>query len=537
MIKSLLLDNKGRFVLASMLSATGSFIGLWLISFINQVVAKNNPYDSKHSIMLFAIAVIGFFIIGYAGQYSLNRLTTSLIYQLRSMLLSNVLATSHQQREKLGSHRIYATLTSDIASLSGALSSMPLVIFNLLTVVLCIVYLAYLSLGLLLIFVAVLIVALVTSAMVMSRGTFHLDKLRQHEDAMHYRFKALLEGEKELSLSHHRREHFMHQEATPVLADVRDTHMKAELYWSFSQCWATSVLFLAIGALVFGAPLLPELSQQTLMAFVIVVMYLVSPLSFVVNSMQVLARGKVAFSKINSLSLAIAPDLIETKTEVLDKQWQTLKITELGYQYCNNNDDYQFSLKPVTLSLNRGEVVYICGGNGSGKSTFIKTLLGLYKASSGTVQLDNQLISEAHLSDYQSQFSCIFVDFYLFDSVLNAQGEVADNQEVEHYLEKLKLQHKVQAKDGQLSTTKLSQGQRKRLALLHSYIQDAPIVVFDEWAADQDPTFRAFFYHQLLPQLKAQNKLVIAVTHDDEYFHLADKLIKFNEGQGTQCNN
>jgi putative ATP-binding cassette transporter len=102
------------------------------------------------------------------------------------------------------------------------------------------------------------------------------------------------------------------------------------------------------------------------------------------------------------------------------------------------------------------------------------------------------------------------------------------------YLSQLQLNHKVQVKDGTLSTTELSQGQRKRLALLAAYLEDRPIYVFDEWAADQDPHFKEIFYRQLLPELKARGKALLVISHDDRYYHLADRLIKIDYGQVVQ---
>jgi putative ATP-binding cassette transporter len=98
-------------------------------------------------------------------------------------------------------------------------------------------------------------------------------------------------------------------------------------------------------------------------------------------------------------------------------------------------------------------------------------------------------------------------------------------------LKRLHLDHKVQVNDGAFSTRDLSQGQRKRLALVVAYLEDRPFYVFDEWAADQDPAFKDVFYQVLLPDLRARGKTVLAISHDDRYFHLADRRIKLEDGQ------
>ena len=80
------------------------------------------------------------------------------------------------------------------------------------------------------------------------------------------------------------------------------------------------------------------------------------------------------------------------------------------------------------------------------------------------------------------------------------------------------------------STTHLSHGQRQRLALLGAYLEDRPIYVFDEWAANQEPQFRNIFYRQILPELKARGKLAVVISHDDRYFDVADRLIRLTSG-------
>ena len=84
--------------------------------------------------------------------------------------------------------------------------------------------------------------------------------------------------------------------------------------------------------------------------------------------------------------------------------------------------------------------------------------------------------------------------------------------------------------DGRFSTLDLSTGQRKRLAMVAALLDDKPIYIFDEWAADQDPGFRRYFYEGLLGELKARGKTVLAVTHDDRYFGVADRVVKRGEG-------
>jgi putative ATP-binding cassette transporter len=173
------------------------------------------------------------------------------------------------------------------------------------------------------------------------------------------------------------------------------------------------------------------------------------------------------------------------------------------------------------------------GGNGSGKSTLAKLIAGLYAPESGNVRWDGEPLTEQTTDAYRQLFSAVFSDFYLFERILGLQLDNLDER-AQQYLEKLQLEHKVQVNEGVLSTLELSQGQRKRLALLTAYLEDRSIYLFDEWASDQDPFFREIFYKQILLELKQRGKTVLVISHDDRYFHLADQLIKLEYGQRVE---
>jgi putative ATP-binding cassette transporter len=207
-----------------------------------------------------------------------------------------------------------------------------------------------------------------------------------------------------------------------------------------------------------------------------------------------------------------------------------LELVDIKHTYHREKEDDSFTLGPIRMSFQPGEIVYLVGGNGSGKSSLAKVITGLYTPASGTIRLNGRPINETNRDDYRQLFSAVFADFYLFDNLLGAPNLDLDAQARE-YLGLLHLEHKVKVKDGVLSTTQLSSGQRKRLALLSAYLEDRPFYLFDEWASDQDPLFKDIFYTQLLPDLKARNKTVLVITHDDRYFHLADRIIKLDYGK------
>jgi len=237
----------------------------------------------------------------------------------------------------------------------------------------------------------------------------------------------------------------------------------------------------------------------------------------------------VALNKIRALE-----GEMQTVDEALDTisptQVRSLVCRQVTHTYYREREDGHFTLGPIDLSLNAGEVVFITGGNGSGKTTLALLLTGLYRPESGDIMLDEQVSSSNDNHHYRQHFSAIFTDFCLFENLFDGDDPHLVKQ-AQDYLVHLQLDHKVKIEEGKLTTLALSTGQRKRLALLSAYLDDRPCYLFDEWAADQDPVFKHFFYTRILPDLRKRGKLLIVISHDDAYFGLADRLIRIEHGK------
>jgi putative ATP-binding cassette transporter len=245
-----------------------------------------------------------------------------------------------------------------------------------------------------------------------------------------------------------------------------------------------------------------------------------------------LNKANIALQKINSLNLGLASNLeVEVNTLPVATNFPAkLEMQQIIHTYRGEKAEVNFTLGPINLSLYPEEIVFLIGGNGSGKSTIAKLMTSLYIPDSGNITFANQVVNESNHEWYRQQFSVIFSDFYLFDQLIDLDSGELDNK-AQEYLIKLQLDHKVTVKNGKLSTTALSQGQRKRLALLNAYLEDRQVYIFDEWASDQDPLFKNLFYNQFLPELKSRGKTVVVISHDDQYFHVADRTIKLDYGQ------
>lgn len=502
-----------------------------LIALISRVIAQG----LTQSLDVVAIAFVGLVLVALSAsvtsQIMLIRLAQGAIFQLRLSLSRQILSTELAHLEKLGASRLLATLTDDVQAVSDAVRLVPFLCIDMAIVAGCLSYIIWLSWQIFFLVVLLTIAALGSCRWLLKTGQKWLAKARDEQDTLFKHFRTVTDGTKELKLHYRRRQAFLQEDLQHSAATYRYYNTRGLTLFAMTSSWGKLIFFFAIGFVLFALPRLITLSPQTLSGYVLTFTYLMLPMDNLVNSLPVLGRAGVALKKIDSLGISLA-DRAETVTtpDPIRQQWKELRLNAVTHTYQTEQDDRGFAVGPIDLALHPGELVFIVGGNGSGKSTLAKLLLGLYLPTSGDITFDGQIIDDQNREWYRQHFAVVFADFFLFDRLLGLDRDDLDTAAAA-YLHRLRLDHKVGVNQGKLSTTSLSQGQRKRLTLLTAYLEQRPIFLFDEWAADQDPVFKDVFYTELLPQLRTQGKTILCISHDDHYFHLADRIIKLDYGQ------
>jgi putative pyoverdin transport system ATP-binding/permease protein len=468
-------------------------------------------------------------ITGLGSQFMLIQLAQDSIHDLRMSLSARILAAPLARIEELGASKLLATLTDDVAMLSNTIAVIPFLCIDLAIIASCLTYLAALSGPVFLVTIVMMIISIVIVQIAIAKANNLFYGAREENDRLLKHFRSITEGIKELKLNRQRQNDFLNNELQTSADISRTRNIKGLRIFALTAIVGQVIFFAILGVLIFGLKGVLTLNPATLSAYVLTLTYLMTPLQNMVQRLPMLVRANVAIKKIESMGLSLAESSEIPMAEKTPLQGvQSLELSQINHSY--KGSDGSFHLGTIDLKFTENQLVFIVGGNGSGKSTLAKILTGLYAAEKGDVKLNGQGITNENRDWYRQHFAVVFVDFYLFEKLLGMNPATVD-AEANKYLELLQIAHKVQIKDGHLSTVDLSQGQRKRLALLTAYLDDRPIYLFDEWAADQDPVFRDIFYRELLPALKRRGKMIFAISHDDRYFHLADRVIKLDYGQ------
>jgi len=400
----------------------------------------------------------------------------------------------------------------------------------------CLIYLGWLSWPILLGVIGFIIVGVLSYQIPLRKGTQRYVIVREEWDKLFKHFQAITTGVKEMKLHNERREAFLSKALYPTAASLRKHAMIGHLMFVGANSYGQTLFFILIGLILFISHNMPGINAQTLIGYTLVILYMMTPLQMILTLIPNLANASVSMRKVEKLGLTLHES---GASEEIPRQltagasWKSVELLGVTHTYHREGEPNGFLLGPIDLTLEPGELLFITGGNGSGKTTLAKLLLSLYVPEEGEIYLDGKVVTDETREQYRQLFSVVFSDFYLFESLFGLDSVHLDAN-ARKYLAQLQLDHKVKVEEGALSTIELSQGQRKRLALLTAYLEDRPIYLFDEWAADQDPLFKEIFYHQLLPELKAKGKALIVISHDDRYYHVADQVIKLDSGKLQQ---
>ena len=467
-----------------------------------------------------------------ASELVLNYVGQGAVLNLRMKMSRKILETPMRHLEKIGSPRLYATLTEDVMSISGAILLLPLLAINTAVTLGCLGYLGWLSFNILSVVLLFMFFGVISYQIMLRRSIRYQRRAREESDVLFKHFRSLNDGTKELKIHRNRRDSFISLLSSSA-DSLRRLNLKAVAIMISAASWGQVLFFVLIIFVLFFLPSHDDFSLPVQAGAVLTILYMITPLTITMNSLPMLSRASVSLDKVEMLGLSL--DAHKDKGELpaapasLD-QWRKLELIDISHTYPGEREDETFTLGPMRLDFRPGEMVFITGGNGSGKTTLVKLITGLYVPEAGEIHLDGVPVTTVTRDAYRQLFSVVFSDFHLFESLLGVAGPKLDEQAL-HYLKQLHLSNKVRVKDGKLSTTELSHGQRKRLALLTAYLENRPVYIFDEWAADQDPQFKEIFYYDLLPALKARGKTVLVISHDDRFYHMADRVIKLDYGQ------
>ncbi|HEE9627399.1 TPA: multidrug ABC transporter permease/ATP-binding protein [Campylobacter coli] len=512
-ILELLKQNKFKFISFLIFSFITSAVGVLTLVFINDYLLKNTQ---NIPILYFIALLIVFFFSSTIVELGLSVFGQNFIFKMQRRVVKQILDTPLLKVAKVGKARILASLGSDVRNISFGLLRLPDFLQSSILILCTSVYLCYLSPQIFTLCAIWIIVVFTINNFLMMKVYAYFRKARENDDALQNNYQNILDGHKELLINRYRAKLYYEDEFESNARSKKKNSTLGNLFNNLSSNFTNVALLALVGVEFYLALEFKWASVAEATTIALSILFLRTPLVSMIGSFPTLLLAKIALDKIAKLELDDYKEHFE-KTNFI-KDWRQISFKNTSFSYDDN-----FHLNPVNLDLKKGELIFLIGKNGSGKSTFCMLLTGLFKPSEGEIFVDDMKIDDDNLDVYRSLVSAVFSDFHLFTKTL-AKEKFADEEKIASWLKFLELKGKTRVEDHELVLTKLSTGQKKRLAMLIALLEERDILVLDEWAADQDPVFRRFFYKKLLPLLKEQGKTIFAITHDDAYFDSADRI-------------
>lgn len=500
---------------------------LGVINTAAENASSEGPSNLRYMLMFLVILAIYNISQRYIFIITTNEVE-NIIHAYRGRIVDLVRHCDLDAIESIGKPFIFAATTRQPQVISQTAGPTVLALQSLILIFFIMIYMAILSMWAFYVTIGVMGLSILLYQRKMGETNKDLHDAAEKENVLFEGLTDVVDGFKEVRI-HTKRSNALAAFIESISSEVTKIKVRVDVHLSVLFVFAQTAFYVLAATLVFVLPMAGEAYSEELLKTVTVVLFLMGPISSVVGASNNLAAANAA-----------CEDMIKLETNLIEAAREDpfhgnerpavkeIQLENVSYSFKDRNDQVVFTMGPSDLTVKSGELLFISGGNGSGKSTLMKLLVGLYKPQTGRILLDGKPVSNDNLEDYQSLYTTIFFDFHLFPRTF---GIHADPDRVQELLDDMEIGDKTKLVDGKFDTLKLSTGQRKRLAMVVSMLEDRPVYMFDEWAADQDPEFRQKFYEVLLPKLKAEGKTIIAVTHDDRYFGHCDRRIVMEEGK------
>lgn len=461
------------------------------------------------------------------SQVLLVRASIDVVETLRMDIYRRVLATGTRNLEKVGPSRVLSVINLDISRVITGAKLFPDVVISVISILGMLFFIWLISSITFRYVVLFVVLGALTYHFVVKYAVSYLYSARKDYDSIQDSVRKLLYGAKDLKLDSKKLEDFIQSDLQYYENKMKASEKKGMTIYRVGMNYGDLIGFFVIGFIVYSIAISAPLDNREAASVVMMLLYITAPIALLLNYIPHITQAKISLDQIKRLSKELEPE----KSFPIDHSitWSKVEFQNVTFDYEENSDkDSSFAIGPISFEVNKSEIVFLVGGNGSGKSTVGKLLSLHYLPESGTINFDDVIITEENIGSYRQTISTIFSDFFLFEKLFGDSGKKTEL--IKSLLFKMDLDKKVSWANGRFSNLNLSQGQRKRLALIVAFLEDKDLYVFDEWAADQDPEFKEVFYTEILPEMRKQNKAVIVISHDDKYFHVADRLIKLESG-------
>lgn len=533
-LKILLSRSKLFYFFLSALSIANGLLNMGLLIFINKSITHSPlPFFPRYGWLVFLLLIVASLTVSKVFHTYMVKLTTNVRSDLQISILRKLKLANYQEFEKLGNEKVF-TAMGDI----NTLSNIPEVFVNMVNALIMIIcsftYLFYISaIGgafILFIMAALLLFYLVRNRSVEKK----LNIIRNLQNDFWRYLNDLIWGFKETKMRTVRNENIHSEYLERNVKESRQLSIDASIKYLNNELTGNYSWYITFWIIMFLLPGLVNLREEDVVAFLITILYLMGPVAILITLIPIYTNVKIALQRLNDFDNKLRSHITYEEFQQQKDDFgsfESIRFENVKFEYFDYAREKTFSVGPVNMEIKKNETVFIVGDNGSGKTTIAYLLTGLYRPSEGRIYLNGIQVADENAAMYRNRISAIYTNNYLFAENYDGFDLSIQNPKLSYLIDLLKLNAVAKsAGDGYMLDKNLSKGQQKRLAMIYSLLENNQVIVLDEWAAEQDPAFRHYFYEVLLPVLKGEGKTIIAITHDNDFYHCCDRIIRFAYG-------
>ena len=520
-----------KIIFITCLAGLANAVLIALVNAAAEQAALARPFSPRLA-LLYINAFGIYYVANLASLREANRIVQERLGELRLRIADKLRRSELRALEQLGRGDIHATLAQEMNQLSQNFPLLVSAAQSLFFLAFFLFYIATLSQISFIVVTFATLLALVDfyfrrEALNKVLVTVHAREAEMLESLTHF-----TEGFQEIRLNADKNE-ALYSRFREVVDDLESVVVRVAGQWVGLLMFSNAFLYGLIGMVILMLPMFFEGYTATIYKITAAAIFCVGPVMAITSAAPLYSRAHIGLAHVYRLEERLDRGITQATpatglTPSRFQGFQRIEVEGATFSYTDARGRVSFTTGPWDMALQRGELVFVLGGNGSGKSTALKLLCGLYTLDAGRILVDGVPVDRDSLQQYRELFSGIFSDFHLFDRLHGLDG--IDPAAVRAQIDRMELGSKVDFVDGRFTTLDLSTGQRKRLAMIVSLLEDREIYLFDEWAADQDAHFREIFYTEILPELNRRGKTILAVTHDDRYWGLSDRVVTMDLG-------
>ena len=494
--------------------------------------------------LLFVFTVIGV-LVALVAQFYSAKAAVGFTKELTNDLYRHILSLPKDSRDRLTTSSLVTRLTSDTYQIQTGINQFLRLFLRAPIIVFGAIFMAYRLSPELTFWFLVMVAILTLVIVVLSRLVNPLySSLRKKTDQLVQETRQQIQGMRVIRAFGQEKREIEHFQ---VLNQIYTAIQMKTGYWSslltpltYLIVNGTLLVIIWNGYISIQGGWLSQGALIALINYLLQILVELIKLAMLINSLN---QSYISAKRIEEVFAEEPEDILAEIAQREGSMNQSLRVEHLTFTY---PDAAQPSLRDISFGMKKGEILGIIGGTGSGKSTLVQVLLGLYKPDKGTVAFYQAGNSPQNLAQWRSWIAYVPQKVELFKGTIRSnltlgmENPVSD-QELWQALEIAQAKDFVSDKDGQLDAEvqaggrNFSGGQKQRLSIARAVLHQAPFLILDDATSALDTITESNLLKAVQENLP--NTSLILISQRTSTLKIAEQILLLEKGQQLALGN